>query len=316
MKKIFTLFALFCACFILNAQTIPNANFEQWTSDNEATGWASTFSMPLMDMFTIDYSSVQKSSNSHSGWAMGVHPYEFSVGGVIPLGYTLPGIAHLGTFNLEFDIESLMGGLMGGGGNIDASSFIDGMVQGGIACNRVPQSVKAWIRYVPASGDAMSITVRCYNSNNTVVAEGVYNQSTASSSYQQITIPVTATSSAAPTQMNIIINCGNQAGTELFVDDMELVMEGGGGGDEDGIEEAANVIFSVSPNPTSDVLTINPTVGGNYNAALFDMGGKAVWEGQQLQGATQVDVTSFSEGVYFLKVTANGLSRTQKVVVR
>ena len=107
-----------------------------------------------------------------------------------------------------------------------------------------------------------------------------------------------------------IFNCGSQEGTELFVDDVEIVMGGSG------ISENANVVFSVNPNPTSDVLTINPTVGGSYNAVLFDLGGKTVWEGSHLNGATQVDVTALSEGVYFLKVTANGLSRTEKVVVR
>lgn len=317
MKKIFMLFALIGTFGILSAQTVPNANFEQWTSETEAVGWTTTFSTTVMSM-PISYSSAEKSSNSHSGFAMGVKPYVPDLGMGLPIpsldGLTLPGIAHLGVFSTELDFMSLITGMMGGG-SIDASAFIDAMVQDGIACNRVPQSVKAWIRYVPATDDAMSITVRCY-SNGQVVAEGIYSKNTMSSAYEQITIPVTASSSTTPDKLNIIINCGGTSGTELYIDDVELVMEGGGGGQGDGIDEGINAVFSVSPNPTSDVLTINPTVGGNYSAVLFDMGGKAVWEGQQLQGSTQVDVTSLSEGVYFLKVTANGLSRTQKVIVR
>lgn len=308
MKKIFTLLTICFFASALSAQTIPNADFEQWTSDNEATGWASTFSMNLQ-LTTLDYSSAQKSSNSHSGYfAMGLHPYGMNL---MITSFTLPGIAHLGTFNPDFDLTSLMGGMMGGGGNIDAGSFIEGMVQGGIPCNSVPQSVKAWIRYVPAAGDAMSITVRCYN-NGEVVAEGVYNQTAASYGYEQVTIPVTTTSSATPNQMNIIINCGNQEGTELFVDDMEVVTAGGG----TGIEESSNVIFSAGPNPTRDNLTITPTVEGSYHAVLFDMNGREVWAGQALQGVTRVDVSALSEGVYFLKVSANGLTRTEKVLVK
>ena len=331
MKKIFTIFALVCAFGILNAQTIPNPGFEQWTSDNEATGWASTFSYQGQ-MITFDYVGGSKSTNSHSGFAMGMKPYVPDLtGGMIPGGMipgldglVLPGLVHLGTFSTDFDLMSLAGGLMGSGG-IDANALMEAMVQGGIPCNRVPQSVKAWIRYVPANGDAMTVTVRCY-SNGQVVAEGTYSQTSTSNAYEQITIPVTASGSTTPDQMNIIFNCGSQSGTELYVDDVELVMDGGsggeggeggeGGGGTDGVSEATNVVFSVSPNPTSDVLTINPTVGGNYNAVLFDMSGKAVWEGRQLQDATQVDVSALSEGVYFLKVTANGLTRTQKVVVR
>lgn len=326
MKKIFTLLSICFFVSALSAQTIPNAGFEQWTSETEATGWASNFSMPLMDMFTIDYASAEKSSNSHTGFAMGLHavPISLDISSLpIPIPgmgslYTLPGIAHLGTFNLGFDLESLMTGMLGGGGSINASSFIEGMVQGGIACNRVPQSVKAWIRYVPANADdAMSITVRCY-SNGEKVAEGVYNQTTASNSFTQITIPVTATSNTTPDQLNIILNCGNQEGTYLHVDDIELVMDGGGTDPEEpeAIEEPINVIFSAYPNPTHDLITITPTVAGSYQAIMFDMNGREVWAGQSLQGATKVDVSTLSEGVYFLKVTANGLTRTEKVLVK
>lgn len=306
MKKILILFAFVCACGILSAQTVPNADFEQWDSDEEAAGWTSSFSMDLM-MTSFDYSSAEKSSNSHTGYfAMGLHPYAIDL---MLTSYTLPGIAHLGTFNADFDITNLLGGF-GGGGGLDAGSFIESMVQGGITCNRVPQSVKAWIRYVPAEGDAMSVTVRCY-SNGEVVAEGTYNSTTASYGYEQITIPVTATSSATPDQLNIIFNCGSAEGSNLYIDDIELVMEGGSG-----IEEPANVIFSAGPNPTRDIITVTPTVAGSYSAVLFDMNGREVWAGQSLQGATKVDVSELSEGVYFLKVTANGLTRTEKVVVK
>ena len=274
MKKILILFAFVCACGILSAQTVPNADFEQWNSDEEAAGWTSSFSMDLM-MTSFDYSSAEKSSNSHTGYfAMGLHPYAIDL---MLTSYTLPGIAHLGTFNADFDITSLLGGF-GGGGGLDAGSFIESMVQGGITCNRVPQSVKAWIRYVPADGDAMSVTVRCY-SNGEVVAEGTYNSTTASYGYEQITIPVTATSSATPDQLNIIFNCGSAEGSNLYIDDIELVMEGGSG-----IEEPANVIFSAGPNPTRDIITVTPTVAGSYSAVLFDMNGREVWAGQSLQG--------------------------------
>lgn len=306
MKRILILFAFIGAWGVLSAQTVPNADFEQWNSDEEATGWTSTFTMDLM-MTSFDYSSAEKSSNSHTGYfAMGLHPYAIDL---MLTSYTLPGIAHLGTFNSNFDITSLIGGF-GGGGGLDAGSFIENMVQGGITCNRVPQSVKAWIRYVPAEGDAMSVTVRCY-SNGEVVAEGTYNSTAVSYGYEQITIPVTATSSATPDQLNIIFNCGSADGSNLYIDDIELVMEGGSG-----IEEPANVIFSAGPNPTHDIITVTPTVAGSYSAVLFDMNGREVWAGQSLQGATKVDVSELSEGVYFLKVTANGLTRTEKIVVK
>ena len=304
MRKTVAFFALVFAFFTISAQGVPNGDFEQWTSDTTATGWTTLFEYD-MTLTSFTYSAGERSLISHSGWsAMRIHPHEISL---LLTSYRLPGLCHLGTFNTDFNLSNLSGILQGGFGVI-----VNNMIEGGIPCYLVPHSVKVWVRYTPGDGDQMNITVRCY-SNGEIIAEGNYENGNAIDTYQQITVPVTVNdATATPDQMNIIFSCGNKEGSSLYIDDVEISYEN----DDDGIHEVCNVLFSAGPNPTSDVLTIRPTVGGSYHAVLTDLNGKTVWEGSRLNGDTQVDVTAFAEGVYFLKVTANGLSRTQKVVVK
>jgi len=304
MRRVFSFFAF---CLLLNflcAQSVPNGDFELWTSDTTATGWTTLFTYD-MTLTSFTYTAGERSLQSHSGWsAMRIHPNEISL---LFTTYRLPGLCHLGEFDTSFDLSNLSGILQGGFGVI-----VNNMIDGGIPCNQVPRSVKAWVRYTPGDGDQMNITVRCYRDGE-VIAEGTYENSNAIATYQQITVPVTVSEpNAMPDQLNIIFSCGNKEGSSLLIDDVELSFDD----IDDGIAEPCNAVFSVSPNPASDLLTVTPTVAGSYQAALFDLNGREVWAVQSLQGATQVDVSSLSEGVYFLKVTANGLSRTQKVVVR
>ena len=43
MRKTVALFILVCVFFTISAQSVPNGDFEQWTSDNIAVGWTTLF---------------------------------------------------------------------------------------------------------------------------------------------------------------------------------------------------------------------------------------------------------------------------------
>lgn len=304
MKKILTLLFCMSITVMISAQvTIPNAGFEQW-NNGTAMSWSSSFSYSGT-LASFEYEAAERTSDAHAGnYAMKLHPAQIDL---TITTYSLPGMCHLGFFNTELGITSLLGILNGGIGGI-----IDAMIEGGIPCNQVPSKATAWVKYIPNGEDEMSATVRCY-SNGEIVAEGTYTSTTASSVYQQIEIPVTASGSDTPDQINIIFTCGQNEGSYLYIDDVELVFETPE--DPDDINEC-NAIFSVSPNPTSEMLNIQSTMNGNYSARLFDTNGKLVWEESDLQGDTQVNVSNFEAGIYFLRVTNNGLTRTQKVIIR
>lgn len=303
MKKFFTLLLILCTAAIVQAQAyIPNAGFEQW-NNGSAMSWSSAFSYDAT-LTSFEYEAGERTSDSHTGnYAMKLHPAQIDL---TITTYTLPGICHLGYFNTEFAATTLLG-IMNGGVN----GIIDALIEGGIPCNQIPSKATAWVKFIPSGDDEMTATVRCY-SNGEVIAEGTYTSATANGTYQQIEIPVTATGTATPDQLNIIFGSGSTEGSYLYIDDVELFFEDPV---TPGINEC-NAIFSVSPNPTSELLNITSTIGGNYSAKLFDANGKLVWEKSDLQGDTQVNTTGFTAGIYLLRVNNGGLSRTEKVVIR
>lgn len=305
MRKYFTLLLFVFAVSVLNAQVmVPNAGFEQW-NNGAPSSWATAFSFDASIM-TVEYNAGERTSDSHTGnYAMKLQPVPLNL---TIMTYSLPGMGHLGYFNTEVGLSALAGIFNGG-----VSGIINALIEGGITCNQVPSKVTAWVKYIPAGDDEMSVTVRCFREGE-VVAEGIYTSNSASGVYQQIEVPVTASVADAPDMLNIIFSSGSNEGTQLYVDDVELFFEAPE--NPDGVGDNCNAIFSVSPNPASDVLRIHSTMNGNYDAALFDTNGKIVWQDIDFQDDMQIDISGLNSGIYFLRVNHNGLTRTQKVIVR
>ena len=69
--------------------------------------------------------------------------------------------------------------------------------------------------------------------------------------------------------------------------------------------------FRLFPNPVTDFLQIQ-TNNENYQVELLSMDGKRQFVGGK--NATKIDISSFSKGVYLLKVESNGISYYKKIV--
>lgn len=74
--------------------------------------------------------------------------------------------------------------------------------------------------------------------------------------------------------------------------------------------QRTTVEFSVYPNPTSDVLTIEFDENENNSFMICNMVGKVVFEGN-INQKTQVDVSALAKGMYFIKIK----NQTKKFVV-
>ncbi|MBP9186904.1 MAG: DUF4465 domain-containing protein [Bacteroidia bacterium] len=71
---------------------------------------------------------------------------------------------------------------------------------------------------------------------------------------------------------------------------------------------------SIYPNPTNGLLTINlPQQNTNASVAVYDVTGK-LWIAHNMQNMAQIDLTNMPSGVYFVRVSSNGLSNIQRVV--
>jgi hypothetical protein len=77
------------------------------------------------------------------------------------------------------------------------------------------------------------------------------------------------------------------------------------------VEEKESVDPIIYPNPTSGMIYIS-NVKERYEFQIFDLTGKLLLTGKE----TEIDLSSFPDGLYFLKITTNSEVITKKVVKR
>jgi surface protein len=85
------------------------------------------------------------------------------------------------------------------------------------------------------------------------------------------------------------------------------------------VSENNKLEFSVFPNPTSDYLNVTYSTKEKINLALFSSTGQIIYEKEinpiEGKGSTQVELTNYKGGVYFLQLTSNGSIKTEKVIL-
>ena len=78
-----------------------------------------------------------------------------------------------------------------------------------------------------------------------------------------------------------------------------------------------NVFFEMYPNPASSSVTVNLVNGlDNVSIELVDIQGRLMSSYKYVTGAImKVDLSSVSNGVYFIKVSSEGTIQTKKLIV-
>jgi Secretion system C-terminal sorting domain len=72
---------------------------------------------------------------------------------------------------------------------------------------------------------------------------------------------------------------------------------------------------AIFPNPVGDVLTLSSKQAGPLTVRVFNLMGQEVWEVVGFQRTTQVDVSRWSKGVYFVQVVDQETQQVGKQVV-
>lgn len=323
MKKIFTLFLAVCAVSVAFSQTVPNASFEDWTDVNNADGWNSTFNVSIPVSYggmnldvVLDYKAATRYADGHSGiYSAKITPQQAhaQLMGMNLYSIDLPGVIQLGTFdteafsNMDFD-------------NLDIENLnLTQYIHGGVAFNQIPSKITAWVAYYSPS-DTMRVGVLCTRWNNgtrEIVAQGDFLSGVNYENFTQIEVPVTVKEGMegiTPDTLNIIFSTASgatcDASTALTIDDVAIEMG------DNAIFDLSFPLFSVSPNPASDFITLTPGVNAEYAARMFDTNGKLVWEGNNLTNVTKISVNDFTPGVYFLQIKQNGQLKTEKIIVK
>lgn len=81
----------------------------------------------------------------------------------------------------------------------------------------------------------------------------------------------------------------------------------------------ANALFSVSPNPSNGIITINWATGtkGSADVTVTDISGRKVYQSEVNTGSkTQLNLAQLQGGMYFISVEANGQTATKQVVIQ
>lgn len=103
----------------------------------------------------------------------------------------------------------------------------------------------------------------------------------------------------------VAINCVSNDAFILFLDDISVSAG-------TSIESVNSTSFSIYPNPVKDVLNVDAE--GYNNIQIVNILGQVVYTNALTGNHTQVDVQSFNNGVYFVRLSGENGVRTQKFV--
>ena len=79
----------------------------------------------------------------------------------------------------------------------------------------------------------------------------------------------------------------------------------------------SNLLMNVYPNPANAQVLILISEISDYEITLLDITGRTVQTTEIIQGdKTSIDVSQLQNGIYFVQVTGNGHSTTQKIIVK
>jgi hypothetical protein len=81
-----------------------------------------------------------------------------------------------------------------------------------------------------------------------------------------------------------------------------------------GIEEIAQILWTIFPNPAKESITIGHLPSGS-NIAITDITGKKVYSSVTQNEHTTISIANLENGVYIIQVTCNGVVSNKKFVV-
>lgn len=160
--------------------------------------------------------------------------------------------------------------------------------------------------YMATSGSLVNID------NNVTQTASMLTSNQASASYQWIDCNTSSFISGANSQSYVPTTNGSYA-VEITsgncTERSECIVF-----DSLGINEFLDEDIEVFPNPVSNSLYIETSIGQNLDYSLFDISGKKVLNGITKERLNKLNVKSLAKGVYFLNISSSEKSSTYKVL--
>jgi hypothetical protein len=117
------------------------------------------------------------------------------------------------------------------------------------------------------------------------------------------------------------ICCGFGIGSyRLETDSQEIIAEGGEFGSTESIKFRINEVveedelrLDIYPNPVSSILFVESNSEEEFDVKLFDIRGRLLYE-NRVEERLELDLLSFSTGIYFIKIDSESQSITKKII--
>jgi len=282
MKKIYLFLIALFVFFSIKAQ-IPNGGFETWTNDSTPANWSGIININIY-VANFELYTANRTSDAHSGTSAVVVASDQAIPYVNVL---LPGVMSYGETYLVLSL-------------IDLRLIIS--TKGGLPINFVPTKVKGFFKYNPVNNDTMGIFASCFYSTVEIGA-GQFVCGTSQASYAPFEFPIEySDNSLVPDTFNIIVasSASNapQAGSAVYLDDIEIEFSGAGGPETIKLDDLLNVY----PNPTTGLLYVNLVPNETNLINVYDYAGKQVSSVKCEKAYTSLDMRSYQNGAYVVEV--------------
>jgi len=277
------------------SQTIPNPDFENWTSGNP-DGWQNPNS------FTQTYGAVtvtQESASPQSG------SYSVKLETKSIFGYAVTGLITNGQISVNLS-------------NTPPITII-----GGTNFTERPNHLKGYFKYTPATGDYCSITALLLKKNTgtnqfDTIGVAQYMCNTAVSSWTEFDAPFSYGMGDTPDTIQVVAMSSNPnaavAGSILYLD--HLYFEGGTMGNQ---VLRLNDAVQVYPNPANDILNVyfGKPIAKQAIVNIFNATGQQVKQ-DMIPANTQltsINIYNLRKGLYFVQVQMGKENYTKKISV-
>ncbi len=280
MKKVLLAITFLATLNFAQAQNpIPNPGFEIWNANpnyDDPADWGTINGLTyFLGARTVTKATL--AGDVHGGSAA-IKLESLN----IPFQGNAPGVAATGTFNTG------------------------GYVDGGLAYNKRPIALTGWYKYTVTGTDTGSIeaTLSKWNSNTHVreeVGHAQFTKNATVGSYTQFSVNFTYSSSNIPDTLVVILltstrTTGFPLGSELWVDDLDLVMCSGYTA-----TPSSTIATCTSATGSASVVTTNGTLASTY-----------LWS----NASTSASLTNIVAGTYTVTATDfNGCTATASPVV-
>ena len=295
MKNYFTLVFLLLCFSVINAQEIPNPDFETWE-----------------DMGTYEDPEFWNTPNPFT-----------SLAGAITVSKSED--AYSGTYSARLETVDILGGLYQAPGLLTyADFFVDFQTGeysfgGGIPKSETVTHVHGKYKYSGVAGDSASIIAVSFRH-----PEGEDNDTTAigfsflpdASEWTEFTVNMVQLSEETPDTFNIMILSSGSfelvAGSVLYVDDLSISII------TDIAERENEFSISTYPNPVIDRVTFEANKTANDRMLdIYDLTGRRISSQNFNSEKIIVDLSQFPAGMYTYRVSSeNNLLKSGQLVKR